>query len=361
MKSKFFAIFILSFLYTINPNSISILNTRCPCIEANLCLTSSTIEIFQSFQEAFSDCSSNKIRCCSEEMMLLSLIELQPTAKEESDERFGQQFNKADLPCKSPRDCSEIYGSSPYHFVHISPQRECQRRGQVRCVVTKLQEQFSLPCVDPNLCYEKFGTKLDHFLTYGFMRPCEGQDRSKVRCVRRRNQEPSFPGGQFPSSVNRPPCQGFPDLESTVITSSPIRCNPSPTSKPEISFTTPPRPSFVTQTPSTSNCAPGFRPNLSSIVLSSFPIKCIPSPTKSTTTRPGVIPNLDSIVITSSPIRTNKFSELNPPARSVKITEPGSVVLQIANIKGPVVGADSSDDEDKRFRLLLQLAQKFYK
>ena len=123
-------------------------------------------------------------------------------------------------------------------------------------------------------------------------------------------------------------------------------------------------------------------PNLDSIVITSSPVKCTPSPIQSTyspffttsskpllevttkpstTLRPGVVPFLDSITITSSPLRrTTVFPPQNSPGGgSVNIIGPRPVYLQVSNINGPVIGGSEKEDDNEQLKLLLQLAEKF--
>jgi len=287
------------------------IDKRCPCVEAELCFVKSNYQTFQAFQAATASCPEFYVRCCSQEMMLLSLIEL-TNAKQETARRGRQQdIRQNQLPCIKPFKCSEIYGTQAFHFIHITSQNLCPNKDEVRCVVRKLDEETSLPCVHHKQCKRIYGTKPDDFQVYGFMTAC--LNPSFVRCVNIVNSVFGItqpPTVLTPETVEIDPGNTV-DLESIVVTPSSITTD-STTSKP----------SFVT-------FSPGVVPDLDSIVITSSPTKSTNSPPLSIQTStskpsfvtfsPGVVPDLDSIVITSSPTKSTN-SPLFPIQTSTQST-----------------------------------------
>ena len=106
-------------------------NQKCPCIERQVCLVKSNYQVFSAFQESSPQCPEDKVRCCSETMMLRTLLKIQKlgvlkrrtTGRKSNHSWF--KFNQVDLECKIPSECTQIFGSQQFHFIHISPQKGC--------------------------------------------------------------------------------------------------------------------------------------------------------------------------------------------------------------------------------------------
>ena len=351
------------------------IDSRCPCIESDLCLVRSNYQTFQAFQEAAPQCSdASKVRCCSEQMMLLSLIEIQ-NRKSPMKPRQGrtEKFVDKNLPCTAASECEEIYGTKAFHFIHITPQTACSNRDLVRCVVTQIKQESSLPCQEVTKCKEIFGTKSEHFSKYGFMTGC--QNTGFVRCIKSNDGENegtiSMPTTTTTTTTTTTekvfgPCNtdGAPALDSIVITSSPIICStPSP-------VVTSSEPVVVTSS--------GTTPDLMSIVITSSPTKSTLFPVPITTTfRPTTKPELNSTVICSTPgcrkgengkenievIGENEESgqiviDNASKTPSVQIIGPRPVYFQVTDVRGPVIGdAAATRSQKEELKILLKLAR----
>ena len=189
MKSTNTIIIIIIILITIIKitNSIPIslyqeIEERCPCLESNLCYVSSR-STFDVFQRTAPRCSGGQVRCCSNRIMVKTLLELQsrrnlkkPVINNKKTIENRRSYNK-DLKCRNAHECHEAYGSKSYHVV-FGRQSSCSW-GQVRCVVAKATSY--LPCVSSKMCREAFGTKPQHYLTFGIMPSCSAKDQ--VRCI----------------------------------------------------------------------------------------------------------------------------------------------------------------------------------
>ena len=287
----------------------SMIDHRCPCVETDLCLVRTSYTTFSAFQEAAPRCSQEKVRCCSEGMMVLSLVQLQRTG---GLRRQGRQkkFNSKDLPCTLASECSQVYGTEAFHFIHISNQGACAEPDEVRCVVPKLTEESSLPCILQPICVEIFGTKSQHFQKYGFMTACKVDH---VRCLRwTSNPSPPPSLAESPNPTEKPET----DLESIVITSAAEET----TKQPPVSVVTITTAATAASTSSPCSCCdaatPGTIPDLDSIVITSSPVEVTTTRTttvSTTTLRPGQTPDLEAIVITSDPeIVTRPTTTLNP-------------------------------------------------
>ena len=155
---------------------------RCPCLDSKLCYVSSR-STFDVFQRTAPRCSGGQVRCCSNRIMVKTLLELQsrrnlekPLINNKKTIENRRSYNK-DLKCRNAQECHEVYGSKSYHVV-FGRQSSCSW-GQVRCVVAKATSY--LPCVNSKMCREAFGTKPQHYLTFGIMPSCSAKDQ--VRCI----------------------------------------------------------------------------------------------------------------------------------------------------------------------------------
>ena len=154
-------------------------NKRCPCLERDVCLVMGNYQQFSDFQEFTPECPEEKLRCCSEKMMLQTLLKIQSLG---GIGRSGshQKLHQVELECRLPSECSQIYGSQQFHFIHISPQQGCPEPFNIRCVVPKERHEYGLQCIPAPLCLEIHGTKREHFQIYGYQTACK---IGNVRCV----------------------------------------------------------------------------------------------------------------------------------------------------------------------------------
>jgi len=361
--------YVLFVIITSEVLSVTI-DKRCPCVEAQLCFVKKTnFQTFQAFQAATSSCPDSYVRCCSQEMMLLSLIELTNEKQEDARRRARQQnLNANQLPCIKPFQCSEIYGTQAFHFIHINPQKLCPNTDEVRCVVKKLDEETSLPCVHHKQCKQIYGTKPDHVRIYGFMTAC--LNPSFVRCVDLVNSDlvtstSSSISSDFDFDEDNIISGSTPDLMSIVVTSSSqLVTTRSTTSKP----------TFVT-------FSPGVVPDLESIVVTSspesssnFPLIPIQTTTQSTLFppfEPGVTPDLDSVVICDEICREALKNQDKLIGReesgqilvsnsnqgpAFTIIGPKPVYYQVSNVQGPVIVRDDANEREQ-LKVYLRLAR----
>ena len=243
--------------------------------------------------------------------MLLTLLKIQNLGGLRP--RIGSwKFNNVvDLECRIPSECTQIYGSQQFHFIHISPQKGCPEPYKVRCVVPKERHENGLQCILAPLCLEIFGTKQEHFKVYGYQTACR---LGLVRCVKVKHGdtgsggsdvitptpapvddtqqlEPGVPPGFFPVAavpVATPP-PALEELPTIIVTQAPEQ-------------TRPPLDSIViTEGPPTPPPTLGTPPDdLMSIVITSRPPVQGPAP-GTPPPGPGTTPDLMSIVITSRP------------------------------------------------------------
>ena len=225
-------------------------NQKCPCIERQVCLVKSNYQVFSAFQESAPQCPEEKVRCCSETMMLRTLLKIQKlgvlkrrtTGRNLNHSWF--KFNQVDLECKIPSECTQIFGSQQFHFIHISPQKGCPEPFKVRCVVPKERHENGLQCILAPLCLEIFGTKQEHIKVYGYQTACR---LGHVRCVKVKNGdevsggsgvitptatpapvndielEPGVTPGFFPVATPPPAVEEFPTI---ILTPAPEQTRP---------------------------------------------------------------------------------------------------------------------------------------
>ena len=95
-------------------------NQKCPCIERQVCLVKSNYQVFSAFQESAPQCPEEKVRCCSETMMLRTLLKIQKlgglkrrtTGRKSNHSWF--KFNQVDLECKIPSECLRFLDRSSF-------------------------------------------------------------------------------------------------------------------------------------------------------------------------------------------------------------------------------------------------------
>ena len=279
-------------------------NQKCPCIERDVCLVKSNYQVFSAFQESAPECPEEKVRCCSETMMLLTLLKIQNLRGLKPRIGRHQKFNNVvDLECRIPSECTQIYGSEQFHFIHISPQRGCPEPFKIRCVVPKERHEHGLQCVLAPLCLEIFGTKQEHFQVHGYQTACR---IGHVRCVKVKHGDSVGSGGSgvsIPTATPAPVDETLPGPITQPVTSGP----PGPMTPPDLvsiiitqapDLDTDSDPSFViTSKPPVL----GPPPNLESTVITSRPPGQGPVFGTGTNRPPGPPPPLDSVVITSRP------------------------------------------------------------
>jgi len=265
-------------------------NQKCPCIERDVCLVKSNYQVFSAFQESAPECPEEKVRCCSETMMLLTLLKIQNLGGLRSRIGRHQKFNNVvDLECRIPSECTQIYGSQQFHFIHISPQKGCPEPYKIRCVVPKERHENGLQCILAPLCLEIFGTKQEHFQVYGYQTACR---IGHVRCVKVKHSDS---GGVAISPPTLTPAPG--------PAPQPVTPAPGPMTTPDLmSITVTQTPDQTTQPPLSSGGGGGTTPDLESVVITSRPpVQGPVFGTPGSTRPPGGIPDLESIVITSRP------------------------------------------------------------
>ena len=165
-------VLILTLVSLVYCDILAEVNQKCPCIERDVCLVKSNYQVFSAFQETAPECQEDKVRCCSETMMLLTLLKIQSVGGLKPRTGRSQNFNQVDLECRIPSECTQIYGSKQFHFIHISPQKGCPEPFKIRCVVPKERHENGLQCILAPLCLEIFGTKEEHFQVHGYQTAC---------------------------------------------------------------------------------------------------------------------------------------------------------------------------------------------
>ena len=336
-------------------------NQKCPCIERDVCLVKSNYQVFSAFQESAPECPEEKVRCCSETMMLLTLLKIQNLGGLRSRIGRHQKFNNVvNLECRIPSECTQIYGSQQFHFIHISPQKGCSEPYKIRCVVPKERHENGLQCILAPLCLEIFGTKQEHFQVYGYQTACR---IGHVRCVKVKHGD-SGSGVTTPTVTPTPdpiiqPVTPPPILEdfSTIIVTQPPEQTPRPPLDSIVITSRPPPvpvlpPVFVTGPP----------PDLESVVITSRPPVEDPAP--------GTIPDLESVVITSRPRLEVRPFRLEGPgggkiivgasdgsrAPSVQIVGPSPIFYNVP--AQPQVATRDTDTDRAELEALLRLARE---
>mgnify|MGYP001176565570 CR=1 FL=1 len=330
-------------------------NQKCPCIERDVCLVKSNYQVFSAFQESAPECPEEKVRCCSETMMLLTLLKIQNLGGLRSRIGRHQKFNNVvDLECRIPSECTQIYGSQQFHFIHISPQKGCPEPYKIRCVVPKERHENGLQCILAPLCLEIFGTKQEHFQVYGYQTACR---IGHVRCVKVKH-------GDSDSGVTTPTVTPTPDPIIQPVTPPPILVTQPPEQTPR-----PPLDSIViTSRPPVQSPPPvlgtGPPPDLESVVITSRPpVQGQP---------PGTIPDLESVVITSRPRLEVRPFRLEGPgggkiivgasdgsrAPSVQIVGPSPIYYNVPAQPQAATRVSDTDIDRAELEALLRLARE---
>jgi len=275
-------------------------NKKCPCIEREVCLVKSNYQVFSAFQESAPECPEEKVRCCSETMMLLTLLKIQNLGGLKPRIGRHQKFNTVvDLECRIPSECTQIYGSQQFHFIHISPQKGCPEPYKIRCVVPRERHENGLQCILAPLCLEIFGTKQEHFKVHGYQTACK---IGHVRCVKVKHGDTGA-GGAGVSTPTATPTPADETLPGPI--SQPVTSPPGPMTTPDLMAI------IVTQAPDQTTRPPfssgggggGPPPDLESTVVTSRPPGQGPVFGSGTNQPPGAggIPDLESTVVTSRP------------------------------------------------------------
>jgi len=357
-------LFILLTLASVVSSDILVeVNQECPCIERQVCLVKSNYQVFSAFQESSPECPEEKVRCCSETMMLLTLLKIQRLGglKRRTGRKLNFKFNQVDLECRIPSECTQIYGSQQFHFIHISPQKGCPEPFKIRCVVPKERHENGLQCILAPLCLEIFGTKQEHFQVHGYQTACR---IGHVRCVKVKHGDSGsgVSGATTPTVTPTPdpiiqPVTPPPILDdfSTIIVTQPPEQTPRP---PLDSIVITSRPPPVPVLPPVFGTEPP--PDLESIVITSRP------PVEGS----GTIPDLESVVITSRPRLEVRPFRLEGPGGgkiivgasdgsrvpSVQIVGPSPIFYNVP--AQPQVATRDSDTDRAELEALLRLARE---